>query len=434
MVDLPAPLSPVNQMTGAGLLFTFLHFEISAQSNPKNLGNSRRPIMKQAHSKWGRLNVVDRVKATPVAGVWYPLPQDAPDAAGYVDGVFDDEIRGWVFDAAQPKRLLTVCIRINGEFAGKVTTCLYRDDLVSLFQAGGLNGFAFRIPARFFSHASWSVEALLEDGRHLPPTPMTVERVAPDGHGAPKPVRTPCLLFIHMPKTAGTTLRSLLGQQSGFSRYLLLYPDVPGFPGEYLFYLTESQLANLECIYGHFGFRLHQYLPQACEYATVLREPVARTISHFFHLQRAAQPDLESVASGEVEEFFLQATNSDFDNVMTRLISGETAEVLPFGGVTESVFERAIDNLHQRFVYAGLQEEMDQVQCELAGRLGLVPQRLERENAGNPRQQESLTTRTLNAIRERNDYDVRLYEYVREHFWASHRNGWIRPRSGSASR
>ncbi len=208
--------------------------------------------------------------------VWYPLPSGAPaDVAAHIDGLFEDEIRGWVVDVEQPDRILQVCIRINDLFAGKITACQYRGDLAPFFGSRGLHGFAFRVPDMFFEHATWSLEVLLEDGRYLPPRPLQIED--PSGvRRIDKPLRFPCLLFIHIPKTAGTALRGALMQRTGLSRHLLLYPDAPGFRGEYLFYLTESQLSNLECVYGHFGFRTHRFMPQRCEYATVLREPVAR--------------------------------------------------------------------------------------------------------------------------------------------------------------
>jgi hypothetical protein len=262
------------------------------------------------------------------------------DVAAYIDGLFEDEIRGWVVDVEQPDRIVTVCLRINGTFAGKVSACQYRPDLMPLFESGGIHGFAFRVPNRFFNAKAWNVEVLLEDGRHLGPRPLEIASPAA-ARGLPIRVRSPCLLFIHIPKTAGTALRSALTQHNRLSRHLLLYPNAPGFPGESIFFLTESQLANLEYVYGHFGFRLHQFIPQQCEYATVLREPVARTLSHFMQITRTAN----QAATISLDEFFSQPLTVDFDNLMTRLISGQTGDILPVGEVNEHVFEHAIDNL-----------------------------------------------------------------------------------------
>lgn len=353
--------------------------------------------------------------------VWYPLPSDAPtNVAGYLDGLFDDEIRGWVADLAQPDRILTISIRINGVLAGKVTGCHYRGDLVSIFQSRGLHGFAFRVPDGFFEYTNWSVEVLLQDGRLLHREPIEIENPSA-GTKVRRSIRTPCLLFIHIPKTAGTALWTALQPESGLSRHLLLYPDTPGYPGEYILYLTESQLSNLEFVYGHFGFRMHNFLPQRCEYATVLREPVARTLSHFFQLRRSGQ----TPADITVDEFFSEKTKTPLDNLMTRLISGETFEVLPVGKVNAKVLQHAIDNLHTWFTYVGIQAHMSEVQRHVAARLGLPLKVVERENTAAESDGSAISSATMDVIREMNEYDVQLYDYVRKHFWTGSHRGWV---------
>ncbi len=377
------------------------------------------------------LSVTCKSQLQRVSDVWYPLPIGAPaEVAAYIDGLFDDEIRGWAVDVDQPDRLLTLCIRINGAFAGKVTACHYRGDLVPFFGSRGLHGFAFRVSDRFFSEREWSLEVLLEDGRYLPPRPLAIADPAASRRGTRPPV-SPCLLFIHVPKAAGTALRNALTEQRGLSRQLFLYPHAPGFPGEYLLCLTESQLANLECVYGHFGFRLHKCMPQPCEYATVLREPIARTLSHFFQLKRSAEPGSDLAASLPADEFFAQTSDADFDNLMTRLVSGDTADVLPFGGVNELVFQHALENLHQWFNYVGIQDDIHEVQRQLAQRLHLPLKRVERENIGEPQQTAAVSKTTLEKIERLNEYDKQLYRYVRENFWTGDRKGWIKPRTAT---
>jgi len=126
------------------------------------------------------------------------------------------------------------------------------------------------------------------------------------------------------------------------------------------------------------------------------------------------------------DEFFSKAIDVDFDNLMTRLVSGETADILPLGGVNESVFQHAVDNLHTWFTYVGLQEQLDETVRQLAERLS--PKKLEFENVGNPEGAMSISPASVRALGRTNEYDIRLYDYVREHFWASGQTGWVRPR------
>lgn len=374
--------------------------------------------------------MIHLLEANEVKPLWYPLPAGAPEqVAARIDGLFEDEIRGWAIDVAEPNRLLTVVVRINGAFAGKCTACIYRQELASLTGSIGLHGFAFRVPERYFAAENWDVEVMLEDGRYIGPRPLRIS--SPSSISGPlQPVTHPCLLFIHIPKTAGTSLRTALNRQRHISRYLALYPDAPGFPGEYIFHLTESQMANFECIYGHFGFRLHQFLPQPCEYSTVLREPIARSISHFSHRRRMA-PAGHPLSMLTAEEFFAGSPDVNFDNLMTRLISGETADILPLGGVNEAVFQHAIENLHTRFAYVGIHEQIGEAARQLAYRVGLPHQALQPENVGDGQGPQSVSPATLDAIRGMNEYDVRLYAYVRHHYWATGQKGWVRPPSSS---
>ena len=358
-----------------------------------------------------------------VPNLWYTLPPGAPiDVEAHIDGLSGDELRGWVVEAANPDRLVVVCIRINDVFAGKVTACHYHEELALQFGSRGLHNFAFRVPERFFAEREWELEVLLEDGRYLSPRPFTILNPSSARSGS-DPEKDHCLLFIHIPKTAGTSLRNALRSERKLSRQLMTYPDAPGFPGELLFYLTESQLDNLELVYGHFGFRLHHFIPRACEYATVLREPMERALSHLLHQRRTAEND-HPVMEMAPEIFLSKAADADFDNLMTRLISGETSEILPRGGVNETVLEHAISNLHNWFAYAGLQEEIGSVQRELCNSLGLPHKELKHENARETEESQPMPAAVMDELRKLNEFDIRLYGYVRTNFWESGQVGW----------
>lgn len=91
------------------------------------------------------------------------------------------------------------------------------------------------------------------------------------------------LYFLHIEKTAGTSFTSLLKQLCGpcDSHHMLDIDDIPA---------TQS-LANpairYSLIRGHLRYEaVKQLLPIDTRRVTMLREPVARTISHLLHIQR----------------------------------------------------------------------------------------------------------------------------------------------------
>jgi hypothetical protein len=88
------------------------------------------------------------------------------------------------------------------------------------------------------------------------------------------------LFFMHIPKTAGTSLRYLLERE--YRPHLGVYypPHVPdSLPSD-----TEYQAVT-----GHFKWGFHGTQP--ARYVTFLREPLKQLVSHYRHIQRSNHPD-----------------------------------------------------------------------------------------------------------------------------------------------
>ncbi|MBQ27452.1 MAG: hypothetical protein CMH81_04840 [Nitrospiraceae bacterium] len=89
--------------------------------------------------------------------------------------------------------------------------------------------------------------------------------------------------FLHIPKTAGTSLRSVIEEQ--FSKDHIA-------PFSYMHELADivkrdkNELANYSLFAGHLGHTLIALLPQVPRVITMIREPVSRTISRFKNLMR----------------------------------------------------------------------------------------------------------------------------------------------------
>jgi hypothetical protein len=85
------------------------------------------------------------------------------------------------------------------------------------------------------------------------------------------------IISVHIPKTAGTTLRNLLIQIYGKDQVCTHYPDSPQVDG------TRTVTPETKVVHGHFHVReyLHQF-PDAKKIAWV-RHPITRLISHYFY-------------------------------------------------------------------------------------------------------------------------------------------------------
>src|SRR3954471_9471193 len=95
-------------------------------------------------------------------------------------------------------------------------------------------------------------------------------------------------LVMHIPKTAGLTLRAFLeacyppGQVLGFYREW-----IEGDAEQH----RELNDPNVRLVIGHFSYGVHHSISAQCRYSTFLRNPVAQVVSHFNYLARSEVPE-----------------------------------------------------------------------------------------------------------------------------------------------
>lgn len=86
--------------------------------------------------------------------------------------------------------------------------------------------------------------------------------------------------FLHIPKTAGTTFKSIL--QQAFDPGQVCHADnLWELRKIDKFYLREQTL-----FMGHYGYGLEKILKRKLIYLTFLRDPVKRFVSHYHHIRR----------------------------------------------------------------------------------------------------------------------------------------------------
>ena len=230
-------------------------------------------------------------------------------------------------------------------------------------------------------------------------------------------VRT--LLFLHILKTAGTALRSAIERNFRMSEMAHLYPDPMLFPARTsLWSLPLGQRSRLRLVVGHFYFGIHMALPGPVDYVTVLRNPVNRAISQYFHFVRNA-PEL--VSDGDerlsLEEVFERRDNVALDNLMVRMLAGVDEHQLGPGGIDRSVFDVALHNLRTQFAHVGFQETAAEtlrfVEELLASRNS--PD-LKQENVGHWHMSESELASARAAVEHFDKWDTLLYQRALEMF------------------
>jgi hypothetical protein len=166
------------------------------------------------------------------------------------------------------------------------------------------------------------------------------------------------LIFLHVPKTAGTSLREIF--RGWFGPGLLEhYAGVPdgSLPVRHDLSALLSTGRPLT-IYGHFnrrrGFGVDDYYPEVRQFATVLRDPFDRTVSGYCHLVRQHQANPTHPAPSEGLRDYLRKKR---DGAIT---------FFP-GFITADNYEQMIDRY---FVAIGVVERLDVSLQHIASALG----------------------------------------------------------------
>jgi hypothetical protein len=161
-------------------------------------------------------------------------------------------------------------------------------------------------------------------------------------------------VFQHIPKTAGTTWRSILYKQYSDGAVCSIYDD-----DRYYYSFNDFNSLSVEkkntfqAVIGHFGHNIKLDLNNDADlsFGVFLRNPVDRCLSlynHFFNHQR--QGELPTLTT------FLDEKNIQFDNLQTRVLSGMNPA---FGKVDENVLAEAVRHLLS-YDFFGLTERFNE--------------------------------------------------------------------------
>ena len=239
------------------------------------------------------------------------------------------------------------------------------------------------------------------------------------------------LVFVHIPKTAGTTLNSILAHRYSSGEFhevmmrgmSLIAPRHMAPPKPLI---SPSKLRRLrsalkhqhgpQVINGHFDMSLARLLPTSAQYVTILREPVERAISHFCHYRKlTADPAHALAMRSTLTEWVSTCGLVEMDNGQTRRLAGEMA--LPIGDVSCQTLAKAKANLATRFAVVGLTERFAESQILLHRNFNWPYFRYAARNAGENRPRRTEVGGEALAIMENsNRFDIELYRFASELF------------------
>jgi len=211
------------------------------------------------------------------------------------------------------------------------------------------------------------------------------------------------LIFIHVPKTAGPSVRDVF--RSWFGPGLLEhYAGQDGAMPVRHDLAASSAAGRPLAIYGHFnrrrGFGIEHYYPEVTQFVTVLRDPFERAISGYLHLARCGHSSQAPVTPRQDLRSYLQQNRRGI------------LDFLP-SFVTANNYREMIE---RHFIELGVMEHLGESLKRIAKALrqSFHGHELPKLNV-NPDPREDLTD-----LREQfvfnHSLDYEIYEYARSRF------------------
>jgi hypothetical protein len=226
------------------------------------------------------------------------------------------------------------------------------------------------------------------------------------------------LIFVHVPKTAGSTLRRILRRQYG-DRVFTVHGTTPAQSMEQFRLLAQDRRDRVRVFQGHMAFGLHEVLPTSATYVTFLRDPVERIVSHYLYVRRTPSAPLhrDVVSEGlSLEDYVRRSRMAPLvNNGQTRLLGGSVME--DSRPATEAMLLAAKRNLARHFLLAGLTDRFDETVILLRRALGWHWPVYRRAKVAPDRpSRAALPATAVRAIEDRNELDRELYRFAGERF------------------
>ncbi len=226
----------------------------------------------------------------------------------------------------------------------------------------------------------------------------------------PASATLPTVIFLHIPKTAGTTMRSILQRQYQAEGYYDYDRGRGGLaPFESFERCSPQEKASVRLLAGHIAYGIHEQFSQACTYLTAVRDPVARVVSHYYYLlDEPKTPHYETVKALSLEQFADRLGMGS--NLQTKLLAGVAdLEASP----DPDLLVRAKANLRRHFVAPIIVERFDESLMIVRDALGWgsvhYSKLLKNRNRTG---MAPLPGRTRRLIERRNAMDLEIYTFA----------------------
>jgi hypothetical protein len=229
------------------------------------------------------------------------------------------------------------------------------------------------------------------------------------------------LIFLHIPKTAGTTLYTVIERQFHADEIYRIDGDHNREDIERFSAMAPDERERVACVIGHCAYGMHRNFAGQAQYLTMLRDPVDRIISHYYYVRQTPGNNLHDwlVSNNiQLEDYIFHQQAAELNNGQTRQLCGIPSMDAISGNaaVSEAAVEAAKQHLEE-IVCIGLTEAFDKSLLLFQKVLDWKRIYYHSRNVNEARpQREAISESVCELIRNANKLDVELYAYASKLF------------------
>ncbi|WP_233828420.1 sulfotransferase family 2 domain-containing protein [Paraburkholderia sp. ZP32-5] len=216
------------------------------------------------------------------------------------------------------------------------------------------------------------------------------------------------VFFIHLPKCGGSTVISFFDLNKGKDQFISFVWDQAGWEH------CRAKLLATRVGGGHQPYGIHRTLKHPLSYCTMVRDPLARQISHYWYAASGKNGEVNRGVSVSTPEALAQQGVLSLDEWVGESLGGRNLFVQMLSGeatVNEASLAIAQTHLHEQIGTVGVCENMSEFLLRLCGTNGFkLPFYFETNRTnGSPKGKSHLSEAAKQRFIDDNSFDYQIF-------------------------